>query len=359
LASDSVEVRGVIREIGGEFHLVSFPQDELVQWPRECSFFASGRAALGALCLQWEKGNPGTRLFVPEYFCRDVIRSLRACDVPIAFYTDDPCAGAPELEGLHASPGDMVMAVNFFGVRCGGQWAAWREANPRIALIEDHTHDPHSAWARSSNADFAFASLRKTLPIPDGAVAWSPRDLPLPEAHPEGPSSGSLVKLAAMLYKRRYLETGETRSQLKSAYLLLQKDGERQLSEENHESISPWSRDLIGRGTPGSWRVCRERNVRALLSQAPAVQGGRPLFSSWPAGHCPFNALYVFDDQIIRDRVRSRMIAAQVYTPVHWPIEEGAEPVVDLSRRLLTIPVDFRCDNRQVARIASLLHDIG
>src|ERR1035437_362860 len=318
-------------EIGGEYHLHDFPCHDLDPWPAHCSFFATGRAALYALCRRWIETHPQARLWLPDYFCLEVVSSLCSWNIPVAFYSDDPQRAVPELSRLPISPGGMVLAVNYFGVRLGEKWGAWRESTPSVALIEDHTHDPQSLWARSSRADFAFASLRKTLPIPDGAIAWSPRELSLPEAAPGGPPIGSSLKLAAMLYKRRYLDSGETSPSLKETFLELQKRGEQILPEPNNEAISAWSLDLVRRGAPSLWRSRRERNVRSLLALAPSVVAEKPLFISWPAGHCPFNAVYVFEDEAARDRVRSRLIAAQVYTPVHWPLQDGGKASINLS----------------------------
>jgi hypothetical protein len=190
-------------------------------------------------------------------------------------------------------------------------------------------------------------------------VLWSARDLRLPEASTEAPSYGSLLKIAAMLYKRRYLDTGETSAELKTAYLELQKAGEKEFTEMKGQAISPISYDLVFRGTPSIWRSRREDNVRALLARASSIDGGKPLFHRWPAGNCPFNAMYVFESEAIRNRMRKRLIDAQVYTPVHWPIEHGSTAAMDLSQRLLTIPVDFRCTEQQIQRIASLLVERG
>jgi len=342
-------------EIGGEFHLQDFPRQGLSPWPVRRSFFASGRAALTALCRRWIEAHSQARLLVPEYFCSEVLCYLRTRGIPVAFYTDNPQRSGPELERLPVSSCDMVMAVNYFGVRSSDGWSAWRNGNPGIALIENHTHDPQSRWARSSTADFAFASLRKTLPVPDGAIIWSPRDLPLPEAAPDGVTLASSLKLAAMLYKRSYLDYGETRPELKAAFLRLQERGEKEFAELNNGAISAWSLDLVCHGIPTAWRRRRERNVRSLLMHAPSVARGKPLFTSWPAGHCPFNAVYVFDNERAREVTRKRLISAQVYTPVHWHLRHGGEASLDLSKRILTIPLDFRCGEPDIVRIASIL----
>jgi hypothetical protein len=345
----------VSREIGGEYYLYDFPDDGWDAWPVERSFFSSGRAALCALFRQWTERHPGAQLWLPDYFCSDLVSSLLLRNIPIRFYPDDPQRIGPDLDHLPAAARDMVLAVNYFGVRSGGPWRDWRESSPAVGLVEDHSHDPQSLWARSSTADFAFASLRKTLPIPDGAVAWSPRHFPLPEAASGGTDEGSSLKLAAMMYKNRYLDSGEMLPSLKEAFLRLQKRGEQLLLEPSSEAISHWSESVVCRGAPMLWRSQRERNVRSLLALAPSVARGKALFLAWPCGHCPFNAIYLFEDEAARDRVRSRLIADQVYTPVHWPLGNASDRSVDLSKRILTIPVDFRCDDDQIQRIAALL----
>lgn len=347
----------MVNEIGGEFHLLEYPDDGLDQWPVRKSFFANARTALVALCRQWIETHSRSRLWLPDYFCSDVVSTLRLHNIPLVFYVDSPERSGPDFDHLRVSPNDMVMAVNYFGVRSGERWAEWRESWPAVALIEDHTHDPQSLWARNSTADFAFASLRKILPIPDGAIAWAPRGLPLVDAVQNRASIGSAVKLTAMLYKRRYLESRDARPDLKRTFLDLQSMGEQILAGASDEPMSAWSRSLVADGAPTRWRVRREENVRALLALAPGIDGGKPLFSTWPTGHCPFNAVYVFVDEQARERARNRLISAQIYAPVHWPLQDTSAAAMDLSRRILTIPLDFRCGGPELARIASVLAD--
>ena len=168
-------------EIGGEFdwEWPSPCEKQMFPWPEGAAFYSSARSALLAICRF--VGAPSCRLFVPEYFCSEVVESLCTAGLRIAVYRDTPDQPSPDLESLRANTGDIVLAVNFFGVRTFAAWSAWRLANRETVLIEDHTHDPWSSWALSSEADYAIASVRKTLPVPDGAIAWSPRMLPVPQ----------------------------------------------------------------------------------------------------------------------------------------------------------------------------------
>jgi hypothetical protein len=94
--------------------------------------------------------------------------------IEIAVYADDPCRPEPDWSTLQPANDDVVLAVNYFGIRSGEPWRRWHEKRSCF-LLEDHSHDPVSGWALHSRADYAFSSLRKRMPVPDGAILWSPK----------------------------------------------------------------------------------------------------------------------------------------------------------------------------------------
>ncbi|HET9953251.1 MAG TPA: hypothetical protein VFQ61_02040, partial [Polyangiaceae bacterium] len=138
------------------------------------TFWASGRDALVAL-LQWAKPTLSlNRLWCPSYLCQPMLHAAKAADLSLVAYPDSPLSSRAETSRLELRSGDMVLAVGYFGLR-GPALRLPPRRSASIYVLEDHSHDPWSNWAAASKADFCFASLRKTLPIPDGAVLWSPR----------------------------------------------------------------------------------------------------------------------------------------------------------------------------------------
>jgi len=245
----------------------------------------------------------------------------------------------------------VVLAVNYFGVRHGTSWRIWREQN-KCVLLEDHSHDPAGPWARHSAADYAFSSLRKTLPVPDGAILWSPRRLSLPSQSAEGSWIGAGVKLAAMVLKLEFLK-GRCEAELKARFRWLQREGERLLEMQSVSAISPFSRECLSAGIPTAWRKKRAANVRALLKRLAHWHAARPLFSSWPENSTPLSAVFLFRSGAERDRYRALLANNNIYCPVHWPTSAQANPQVrDLSARLLTIPADHRYSMKDMERIA-------
>ena len=244
-------------EVGGEFHLPVDPPGPYHRWPEGAVWYALGRHAVEALLGQLRS----PRLWLPDYFCHEVAARWRETAV-VELYEDDPRWPEPRWESLRTAPRDVVVAVNYFGVRRGAPWREWREETSYV-LVEDHAHDPASDWATTSTADYAFSSLRKTLPVPDGAILWSPRGLPLPD-QPAGGADGSELKLAAMLLKGEYLERGD--DGLKDRFRRLQLDGEERLAEAAVSGASAATRESLVRGVPLPWRARRSENTARLLS---------------------------------------------------------------------------------------------
>jgi hypothetical protein len=337
-------------EVGGEFHLPVDPPGPYHRWPEGAVWYALGRHAAEALLRQLRP----PRLWLPDYFCHEVAARWREA-AGVELYEDDPRWPEPQWESLRPEPRDLVIAVNYFGVRLGAPWREWR-AETACVLVEDHAHDPASDWATTSTADYAFSSLRKTLPVPDGAILWSPLGLPLPD-QPAGGADGSELKLAAMLLKGEYLGRGD--DGLKERFRHLQLDGEERLAGSAISGAAPATRESFVRGVPLPWRARRSENTARLLSSLHGWDVAEPLFTEWPADAAPLGAVLVFESAEERDGVRESLRGVGVYCPVHWAdaAESRSERVRELVARILTIPTDWRYSAAEMARVASLLRE--
>jgi len=336
-------------EIGSEFHWMGMAPAPFISWPERASWFLLGRHAVAGLMRSFPSDT--RRLWVPEYFCHDVAAYWGGfCS--IAIYADDPVRPEPGWKTLRPAKDDVVLAVNYFGVRSGNPWKEWHEKHGCI-LLEDHSHDPVSGWALESCADFAFSSLRKTMPVPDGAILWSPRGHALPQTEDED-FSGSALKLAAMIWKRECLE-GRASPEVKPIYREWEHAGEEafELSRKIY-SASRFSREYLAHGVPVQWRKQREANVRRLLGLV--CSDVRSLFNSWPSGSTPMAAVFRFESQAVRDLIRKRLEAANIYCPIHWPARPHCvESIRELAATMLTVPADQRYKEEDMDRIASVL----
>ena len=341
------------REVGSEFHwdpaAVGSSAESLL--PQRFELFATGCGALSTLLRQLA---PWGRLHVPSFFCMGVAEALSAY-VPITWYRHRPDGRGPRLETLRAAAGDVVLAQNLFGRERGEPWEAWTRAHPGVTVVEDHSHDPFSDWARASTAPYAMASLRKTLPLPDGGLLWSPRGLDLPR--PSGPESpGAHLKLAGMLLKQAW---AEGRAVPRDAFRALHQQGEQALLGSAGPA-STLTRTVLPLLDLAALRARSTRNAHALIGALAVSSPGWQVLTTGPAEAAPFRVQVLCAAETVRDALLAHLAGHGVFAPVHWRqdragVWSGDEQAADLAARILTVPVDHRCEPADVRRVAEVL----
>jgi hypothetical protein len=353
---------GPPREIGSFLARMASPTGDVAarddfSYLGNVEWLATGRMVLQALCCRSAHGS--RRIHVPAYFCPDVVQSLRrTCSVVV--YMDSPLLPHPEWETLRASADDLVLAVDYFGLRSFDVWRDWQRSHPAVLLVQDHTHSPRPDLESIRDADYAFASVRKSLPIFDGAWVVSPKGHPLPAK--DAPLSEPLHQrfVHASQLKRAYLQ-GENPD--KDAFLTMFRESEHELEEQPLAGISAGSaEDLLQLDVP-ELLSRRHRNARRMIKELRT--GPLETFSVLPpGGPRPWNPVLRFPNRKVRDDVRRGLIEQSVFAPVHWPIEENDLPpayrgVVETAGCLLTLPVDYRCSDTDLSRIRRVLEELS
>jgi hypothetical protein len=228
------------------------------------------------------------------------------------------------------------------------------DVDPSTTLIEDHTHDPASPAAATSQASYVFASLRKVYPLPDGGVLWTTRDLGLPDEATVTPRHARVVqmRLSAMDLKRRYLDGAEVpRAAFRDLYLRT----EAALGHGQPSGISAYSRSRLPTMPVARWTRDRARNLAVLRSALEGSPDVRLL-------DAPFAAVLVFDDAERAERVRAALIAERVYPATFWPLEARTvagipDEHVELSKRTLAIHADQRYSIADMRRVTDILRE--
>jgi len=269
----------------------------------------------------------------------------------LRIYPDHPLRRVPDMPDAH--PGDAILVMNYYGLR----QALEAPRRDGVEIVEDHSHDPSSPWADSSTADFCIASLRKTIPLSDGGVLWSPLGHALP---PEPrltmqPKRTAATKLTAMILRAMYLDGHPVD---KAAYRALAQRGERGLAVPEVSSMSEVARAILGSFPVDSWRRARAANY-ALLGSLLAQVGWARVLTPAGGGAVPFSCVLVADSAERRERVRGHVISANVFPAVLWPLEQTVIPVRregrELSRRVLSIHCDGRYGEADMVRIGETL----
>ncbi len=336
-------------------------------WPGGAPLFASGTDALAAL-LRWGAGHRGwSRVWLPSYYCPEVPAALRAfpAGVEVLAYPDHELWAAPDPRGVPAVEGDVVVVANQLGVR--RRPVVDRFARRGAALVEDHSHDLGSDWAWSSVADYAFASLRKTLPIPDGGVVWSPRGLDLPP-EPMTPGGGPAARRLAVAIDRRHRLGGaaaDERLRLRAlARVAATATGKPATAvapsppgSPQRAGISPVSRALVAQMPLRAWRERRRANIELLADAVGTPAHARILPA--PQGGVAFALTLVFDTELASARAQDALRARAVVPTVLWPLDPALDPGAsdadaDLSRRILSIHADQRFDESDMLVLGAI-----
>jgi hypothetical protein len=343
------------REIGSEFHWDATvlrrgdPHARDDRLPERHELFATG---CGALAVLLRRLAPRGRVHVPTFFCTGVAQALSA-GLSLAWYRHLPDGRGPRLDTLRAVPGDVVLAQNLFGRDDMEPWQAWMPAHPGVTVVEDHSHDPFGAWARASIAPYAVASLRKTLPVPDGGLLWSPRGLTLPR--PEGPESpGAALKLAAMLLKSAWLHG---RAVPKDEFRALQQCGEQSLLGSTGPA-SAFTRAVLPLLDLAGLRQLDARNAAELTALLPART------AHWRVLRGTFRVQLLCTSQAVRDALLGHLARQGIFAPVHWRQDRsgfwsGDAEAAGLGERILTLPVDHRCEQADVRRMAAVVQEFA
>jgi hypothetical protein len=352
-------------EQGSEFHLMeNIRKDENYEspWNHNGLFFGSGRDSIKAILSLGMASMGWKRLWVPAYFCQKVVGAILETGINVQCYQ----SWYPGEMGENDCPctvigGDVVLVVNHFGLK--SEIKLGFDISNAAAIIEDHTHDPWSSWAFNSKADYCIASLRKTLPVPDGGVLWSPRNqgLPILPSLTEEHRCAVGNKLEAMELKNLFLKGQITD---KSRYRTLSLSGEANLCSRNVSAISEWTAQKLGEFPVFEWREARKRNHQALLEALSPLLWVQVIRSSIETDIVPFSCVLLFDSAERREFVRLRLIRANIFPAILWSLEKPAvqgipEEHVDASKRMLSIHCDMRYSTQDMYRVADYVRNFG
>lgn len=349
-------------EQGSEFPLIFYSSPIMQRensWGKKVLYLGSGRDALRSLLVHGLSNRGWRRLLVPSYYCQEVLRSLISTGIQLEVYPDGPEEKIIPCLDNNFKPGDVLLVVNYFGLRSQISYRSVKRDS--LEIIEDHTHDPWSNWARNSSADWCIASLRKVLPLPDGGVLWSPSGEKLPLPSPLSPQHylASLKKLGAMALKKSYLEGCILR---KEVYRQLALSGEKAIGAGEVSGMSPWSQSLLDNFPLEQWREVRKKNHK-LMTDSLQVSWARVLQGQSDSS-CPFSGVIVFDKGERREYVREKLILSNIYPAVLWPLEEAVAGKIpkkhlDFSRKMLSVHCDMRYNFPDIFYVTSCMRRFG
>ena len=311
---------------------------------------ASGRAAL-SLILKSLREDGVRHVHLPALLCESMLSPAVALGMERSFYpVDRDIVARPD-----PPPGAAVVLVHYFG------WPnpAAQELRAHGALvIQDLSHAALSPWTQALAArTLRFMSVRKLGPAPLGGWCSVLAD-------PGAPSASTTAmmwrSLAARLIKADYLrQRGAPVDPLVEAFYLEAFEALEGYLDGDPDVLAapPELTDLLA-GIDWDAAARRRHDNWSHLHEALAGKV-EPLMSHLPHDVVPLGYLIRLAPGE-RDKVRRALAARRVFCPVHWPLPEEVDEARfpeahQLSRTLLTIPVDQRYDRRDMEALAELV----
>lgn len=287
-----------------------------------------------------------------------MLASIFESGLELKTYDWRPSAAFPKLDELPIVETDALFVPNYFGLFEKPQFAELA-----CDVIEDHTHDLQSNWALSSNADYCVASLRKTLPLPDGGVLWSPKghQLPSTPVRSEVWDRISNHRLTGMVLKGHYLAGLQIE---KNEYLQIASATEAQFSQLAQVAAGPYTTAVLSKLPAASWRIQRQENhlylANQLLNSIPCIQ----ILSAKGSHLCPLGLVLRFSHAELRASLFRFLIAHNVYPARLWPLKDGVgclpqvfQQDLELYDTLLLVHCDYRYAKVDLDKIAYLCHE--
>lgn len=338
-----------MREFGSDFHYIdtyNSGRAHLTDVFRGATLLADGRHCIVVLIRQ----NGWKRLWIPDYFCYEVIDTIKEqTGIEVVLYEDCPLSEG-DVEKLPFEEGDVLLRMNYFGMR-----DLRSNKNIPVPVIEDHSHNPFGHWALYSDADWCISSIRKSLPLPEGGMMWSPKGHELPNV-PQ--SSDENEKIAAtrwegMEMKAAYLRGDDvSKDEFRKKYT----DTEEWFDTAEPTLIDGRTKEFISKQFDLNLWLGAKRKNWALLSSLINKEHCEVL-SAEHESCTMFSLVVLMESKEKRDALRSKLIDRCVYPAILWnvPKTESATSQ-DFSQRMLSIHCDGRYTEEDIRLLADILN---
>ena len=337
-------------EFGSDFHLCAYPIGKsILDIYQNANLYIDGRQAL----IDIVKQNQWERIWVPSYYCYEFVESIRPY-IEVKYYNYTPFEDLNQaLDKITISDKEAIVISNFFGLN--DQSHNYLKGT----VIEDHSHDLISDWARNSKADWCFASLRKTLPIADGGILWSPQDHNLPRQPIHTINAEKLAdrRYLAMSLKAQYLNGNSLDKEFfRSIYI----ETENSFNDLPISSISKESYKIISTIDIVEWYHRKKVNWEYINGNLISNDKIKILSSSFAnLKSYPFSVILKCSTEDIRDSLKAELIKNNIYPAILWNIPDTQNiHSKQFSSTMLSLHCDARYTIEDIKGMVKILNNV-
>lgn len=349
-----MEIKNYIKKregIGSLFHDIDSEHYNFnkINLEFEYELFYTGRQAFKFILDKISETQDIDKIWMPNYYCQHVTRWIKKIYDNLYFYDINPFEFEESIDvSTFASSRDVVLINNYWGL---SDTIIKKSEFPII--IEDHSHGWLTKNSIHSQADYCFASLRKSLPIPLGGIAWIPNSkFQNSEAHynTDEPFYDAFDKLHEAMKDKTLYKNGLT-GLVKEKYLKVIDETEDFL-DKNHTIIKLRTQDLklINSYLNINFLNHKHINLNYLYKKLTPVGFMRIIKRK---EHTSFGLTILFKEEAIWSSLRKHLIEKHIYPSFLWPDNK----VLNDWCYLLNVHVDFRYDENDMVYITETIND--
>lgn len=371
-------------ELGSEFHIdltdLSVKDNTIYALlkPYHTFYTDYGRTAI-SLLYEYLQKHAGKKILLPSYICDSVVKSfpkdaITFYELQENFVIDEATLNA--MIDTDEYDGGIFYLNHYFGAVQPLDMLERLQKLCRehqITIIEDTTH---SIFTKTRTiGDYCIASLRKWMPIPEGAVVYSMQELPeewksLERAKPS-------AKIEAMVLKKLFLGQNTSYKDLMDAEKI----------NEAYRQIFVTEEEKIEAEKDGQEKACAISDLSAFLLQCQDVikiqenrkrnylflkeQLAKHGISLYGHENLLENSSEIMKEEIIpytallklkehnRNDFRKYLMEQKIYCAVHWPIEIEEQHkyahVSEWAEELISLPIDQRYEEEEMKYLAETI----
>ncbi len=338
-----IDIKDLFKERKKE---VLFPFEKKAKYKNK-KFFNTGRSAIEYLLKYQLDFKPNDIILVPNFTCSSIIEAIERAKIKYIYYNISSSFNI-DMKDLKNKLCDNVKAIffiNYFGSTQSKEIIEELvKLKEKYIIIEDNTQALFTSDENKIGiGDYIVASIRKWLPIPDGAILCSEHTIK-DESIDNGYNEYMVKYILAQLMKNEYLKYGK---QNKEKYLELVKQSIDSLfSDYTIRKMTDISLKLMENQNFEDIAKKRKENYKFLYENLEEIEPieipFKPNIKIVPFG---FVILTKY-----RDELNKYCIENDVYCNIHW---KGCAN--ELSDRIITIPCDQRYTKKDMEYIADLL----
>lgn len=317
----------------------------------EHELFYAGRYAIKYVIFCILEHRTIEHIWLPNYYCPYVKNWLEQEFSTIKYYDVDPFDANSQVNWSSFSASDLVIINNYWGLK---ETSIPKSERPLV--IEDHSHGWLSKGCVESTADFCISSLRKTLPIPLGGIAWKPIngacDIPLKSLKKTSitKETNPMIESWDLINKAMTIKASCINKEEKIAFLLAYSQGETLLrNTQEIVTLLLEHENIIREHLFKDFNSYKRNNllvIKKILEPSKmfkVVSGGEDF---------PFGLLLAFKDWEMLSNFKQFLITKNIYPAELWPQNR----IVQEYKFLLNIHIDFRYNEEDLKFMSKIIN---